>query len=631
MVMASNIFADKKVSNDSIANVIHKCWDLTYNDSDSAFKLAHHALKLSTDNMFTSGCINGYHYLGILHDIRSNFDSSLYYYNKAYELSEATNDSVNMAGTICNIGLTYWHIGRYQSALEYFYDALAWFELKHPKSRNMVSTYNNIGMIYNKLEDYENALLIYKKALEINKELKDTINETALLTNLGDTYQGMGNYEKAWEVFQKALRYKKLNNDNYGISLVSVELADLHLELDSLEKAKQCIQDCFKYCGRTGNQSIKVDAYQLMSEMYQKQGEIQRPLRYTMMAYELAKKIESLRLQKDCCETLSDLYALEPDYENAFKYQQEYSRLNDSLVNRHQLSYIYDLKLNQEIDQKSHEIALLNELKANQKLTIEKQELKLKNRNLLIIIIAGLLVLILSGGYIWYIRVRYRQKQKLDRQALMKKEELASRTMEAELNERERISKDLHDSLGQYLGFCKLQLSRYSKRSVPQADGNNGSLNKVIQVLDESIDEVRNIIHNLSPSMLQQKGFARAVNDLVERFNQLSGTRIHLDMEGLEAGLDYITGNTLYRVIQEVLTNALKYSGADKITLQVIRGDNDVTVMVEDNGKGFDPSENGKGMGLRNIRTRMENIHGKVYLDSRINRGTIVTLNAPVK
>ena len=421
------------------------------------------------------------------------------------------------------------------------------------------------------------------------------------------------------------MRLKKKKEDNYGLSLTYIELTRLLLEQDSLNAAKDILKKCFKYCDLSGNKSQAAEAYLLTVDLYKKKGEIRRPLRYARMALTLAQEIKSRKLEYRSYKKMADLYADQNDYKRAYNAFANYSNLKDSLVNRHQLSYIYDLRLNHEIDKKTHEIALLDELRKNQSLLIEKQQLKLQNRTFQLIIIGGVILLLTLGFYL------YKQKQKLDAALINKKEELASRTLQAEINERKRISRDIHDSMGQYLGLCKLQISRLKEKNGGTSVKEKDSVDKSIHMIDQSITELRNIIHNLSPAVLHEKGLLEALKELTERIQQTYNLNIHLEIMGFSDNLDYLTENTLYRVIQEVFNNILKHSKATKIDVQMIRNEEDVTIMIEDNGVGFDLQQVGKSHGLNNIYTRVENIKGKVYLDSKINRGTIITVIVPLK
>jgi len=226
---------------------------------------------------------------------------------------------------------------------------------------------------------------------------------------------------------------------------------------------------------------------------------------------------------------------------------------------------------------------------------------------------------------------KYKSKQKLDAARLNKKEELAGRTLQAEVNERMRISRDIHDSLGQYLGLCKLQVSRLKNNGSSKINKNTESVDSAIHMIDQSIAELRSIIHNLSPAVLHEKGLQEAIKEMADRMRQSRSIDIHLDIAGMINQLDYMTENTVYRVMQEVMNNIIKHAEAHAIDIQMIRNDEDLTIMIEDDGVGFEVDKVSKSRGLHNIYARIENIDGKVYIDSKKERGTIITIIVPIK
>lgn len=631
LIHAASLSQGQVISNDSISKMIRKCWDITYSHTDSAMRIAYNVLDISNKKDYDNGMFNAHNHLGILYDIKSNFDSSKAHYNKAILISKKAEDSLHLASALSNMGLTYWHIGNYFLALEYFYDALAIFEMHSPESSGMISVYNNIGMIYTELEDYDNAMLIYNKALKINKNLNDTLTQAAIYSNMGEVHKHRGEIGKAYDFYQKSLLLKKEKGDNYGLSLTYTELTSLFLEQDSLDAARESLKKTFEYCELSGNKSQIAEAYLLTVALYEKKGETNRPLRYSRMALTMAEEIKSHKIEYRSYKKMSELYAKQEDYKKAFEAYANYSRLKDSLVNRHQLSHIYDLRLNHEIDKKTHEIAFLDKLRRNQSLLIEKQKLKLQNRTFQLIIIIGLIIILALWFYLWRIKSKFKSKQKLDAARINKKEELAGRTLQAEVNERMRISRDIHDSLGQYLGLCKLQVSRLKNNGSSKNTRDSESVDSAIHMIDQSITELRSIIHNLSPAVLHEKGLREAIKEMTDRIRQSRNISIHLDMVGMVNSLDYMTENTVYRVMQEVMNNIIKHAGAGVIDIQMVQNDEDLTIMIEDDGVGFDVDKVSKSRGLHNIYTRIENIDGKVYIDSQTERGTIITIIVSTK
>jgi signal transduction histidine kinase len=132
--------------------------------------------------------------------------------------------------------------------------------------------------------------------------------------------------------------------------------------------------------------------------------------------------------------------------------------------------------------------------------------------------------------------------------------------------------------------------------------------------------------------VLTTKGLADALKDMADQINKTSHIRVQLQLYGLNGKMDAIIENTLYRALQELLNNTIKHAGAKTFSAQVVKSNEAITVMVEDDGKGFDEKNMLiiPGGGLSNIRSRIENLKGDFFIDSMENRGTIISIVIPL-
>jgi len=114
--------------------------------------------------------------------------------------------------------------------------------------------------------------------------------------------------------------------------------------------------------------------------------------------------------------------------------------------------------------------------------------------------------------------------------------------------------------------------------------------------------------------------------------NQSKHIKVHLEMYGLNGNLDGILENTLYRAVQELMNNAIKHANANNFDLQIIKSDDEITLMAEDDGDGFDINKTLiiAGGGLANIRSRIENLKGSIFIDAKVQRGTIISIVIPL-
>ncbi|MFN3849268.1 MAG: sensor histidine kinase [Spirosomataceae bacterium] len=199
--------------------------------------------------------------------------------------------------------------------------------------------------------------------------------------------------------------------------------------------------------------------------------------------------------------------------------------------------------------------------------------------------------------------------------------------LEAEERERVRIARDLHDGVGQMIAAARMGLGRFSsknKLSEPE-------INQTLDLLEDSIKEIREVSHNMMPGSLMKFGLPTALKQFVNKINNAGILKVDLQIIGLKERLDERIETMLYRVIQEVMNNIIRHSEATNVNIELIQHEDELVLLVEDNGKGFDTSvvEN-QGIGLKNITTRVKYLNGNVNFDSRIGKGTSVIVEVPL-
>jgi len=198
-----------------------------------------------------------------------------------------------------------------------------------------------------------------------------------------------------------------------------------------------------------------------------------------------------------------------------------------------------------------------------------------------------------------------------------------------EERERERIAKDLHDSLGGLLSTVKLQFDNFKAK----INGHHHieQYTKASNLLDDAVEEVRSISRNLQPTALKRLGLVPAIKDLINRFDDPDMPEIYFQTYDVASDINELTALSIYRVVQELLTNSLKYAQAKEILLQ-LNGENDeLYLQYEDDGIGFDvDNPPKKGMGLDNIFSRINYLKGQIQMDSKPGEGISVIARIPL-
>lgn len=217
--------------------------------------------------------------------------------------------------------------------------------------------------------------------------------------------------------------------------------------------------------------------------------------------------------------------------------------------------------------------------------------------------------------------------EKLFNEKTVAQQQRTEAILEAEERERVRIARDLHDGVGQMLAAARMALGNFLSKKVVESKHIHSSLD----LLEESIREIREISHNMMPGALTKLGLSTALKQFVNKINSFGELEIDLQIIGLKERLNEKIETMLYRVIQEVLSNIIRHAEATKVSIELIKHDHELVLIIEDNGKGFDTQTvKNRGIGIKNVATRVEYLNGSVNFDSAIGRGTSVIVEIPL-
>ena len=269
----------------------------------------------------------------------------------------------------------------------------------------------------------------------------------------------------------------------------------------------------------------------------------------------------------------------------------------------------------------------------------ERDNLKLKN----ILIIFSLLTI--SGSIIGYLMLKNsRKKQLLAEQqkelatqknlTLLKEQELITinAMVDGQEKERTRIAEDLHDNLGSVLATLKLHFENLKFNKDKKKLDQEALFNKTENLIDEAYLKVRRIAHAKNAGVIASQGLLASIQVMAKKISAADNISIEVVHYGLEKRLENSLEIGVFRIVQELITNTMKHANARNATINLSLYDNALTIIVEDNGLGFDIEKVDltKSMGLHSIQTRIAHLNGTLVIDSTVNKGTSIILNIPV-
>jgi two-component system, NarL family, sensor kinase len=574
-------------------NVLNKLFNANRNNQiDTAYKYATRELILSKKLGYKKAIAEALVSQGFVFYYHTDFSKALDSYLQAYHLFEEENNIEGMINCSNAIAKIHRIEKNYPKAFEYSKNAIHLAE-KSGNKKEMVLNYIGLGNIYGEQGMFDEGIEANQKALQICKEIRNNAPIPTILNNIAQGYKEKGFIEKAMEYELEALKMKNTLIENS--------------------------KDKFDKKDRAG-------LLNSVSELYYLQGSFSESLNFAKQALADINEAGVGKEKKDIYEMLSKVYAGQKNYPEAYKYYLLYSNFKDSMLNETRSRQIAEMQTKYETEKKEKENLELMGKTQVQELIIKSEDQKRKNQLMLSFVFAGLLA---ATSFFVYNRRKLKQKA-LHQAEIAEQEKIRFKAIiEAEEKERGRIAQELHDGLGQMLSTARLNVAGLED-SVVEED--KQYLEKSLKIIDDACVEVRNISHNMMPNALMRLGLISAIRELVNNVNSSKTLRIDFSSnvkESLGKSLDI----TIYRIVQEVLNNMIKHAKADHINLDLNRNGKNLIINIKDNGIGFNTDElkESKGMGWKNIFSRVSMLNGTIELNSKPKEGTIVYINLTLK
>ncbi|MDQ2795243.1 MAG: tetratricopeptide repeat protein [Bacteroidota bacterium] len=332
----------------------------------------------------------------------------------------------------------------------------------------------------------------------------------------------------------------------------------------------------------------------------------------------LTEQLGDSRQLIDNLEGLARLAEQGGQWAEALRYYRRSHELRDSLAGTAVRAQVAQLETRYRTRQQAGQLRALRQTQATEQLVLRQQ------RRLNAVYLVLLLALVAAGGLATAL-LRYRQRQAARQREQEKALLTAQAVLQGQEEERRRLARDLHDGLGGMLSTVKYYLAAARSRAALPEEAST-LVSQSIEHLDSSIGELRRVARNLMPEALLAFGLAQALQDLCATTQQAGNLHVQLHLHGLETRLPQTLEVELYRLVQELLNNVLKHAQAQEVLVQLMRHGPELHLVVEDDGRGFDPSVVGTGVGLRSVQARARYLGGTLEVQSAPGQGTSFSL-----
>ncbi len=596
-----------------------------YNSSNNKLYIEE-MLAISRRINFSYGIRKGLSMYGKYYGDRGDFQQSFSYADSLTIFLK--NDSSYAAKR--EMGILYWdmannysRMGDYYKSIEYYFLAIKVFE-KFDAKNHLCSLYGNLSSIYTHTADSAKSLEYMQKALKIAEESSDDELKCATYLNYANELINKNQFSKVQEVLGKAEPIVlKLQSNAYSQYYYYMR-GDLALLQNEFARAITYFRKSLQLAKMNNDMHQITGVMSLMFDCFNAMNNLSESKVYLDSTLLLAEKGGLKMRRKEVYDGFAVWYEKKGDYKNSNRYLKKSISLNDSILSEENNERTASLEIRYQVASKETEI---NNLKTEKEL----QQLSIRQKSILNYILIGGAIAILIIALMSYRNYRYKQNLQQQRITELETEKQLTATeavLKGEEQERSRLAKDLHDGLGGMLSGIKYSFNTM-KENLVMTPENHQAFERSMDMLDSSIKEMRRVAHNMMPEVLVRFGLDVALKDFCNDINQSGALKLSYQSIGLDENqMEQTTAITVYRIVQELINNTMKHAAATTAIVQVTRSNDQISVTVEDDGKGFDTSilNQSKGIGWTNIQNRVDFLKGKLDVQASAGKGTSVLI-----
>ncbi len=594
---------------------------IAQSDPNRAKQMANEAAEKSLELKYYFGAADAMHKLSVAYRFQGYYNDALVYADSAFGYLEGNEAASLRAAIHSNKGVCYRYKGEYEEALKSYQKAI---ELHKEVNQNtdVATVLNNVGVMFMYMEDYDKALSYYDEALEIQKEENNRKEIANIYNNYAIVYANQGVLDSALVYFEKSYEIEKELNNLQGMSECINNIGAVYYYMGDADSAIEQFRESYRIDSTLGDVRGQISTLSNIAEMRNEMGNPREAIKILEKCLRMANEIDSKHDREISLANLASSYKNLGDFEKALEYHVQYVAVHDSVLGESQQEIVQELETQYQTKEKEQQIKI-------QGLELEEADLKIRARNNMVLGLSGILVLALVSGFLGYRFIQSKKDAELQRAIAAEQKNQLDAVITATEQEKRRMARELHDGIGQQLSSIKLGLSNIFNQISNSTEENKTKFQILEKVVDESARDVRELSHRMMPKSLSELGLGAALQDSVEKSLGLNNIRFnfHDDTDGNR--FDSQIEVNIYRVAQELINNILKHSGADRVSIDLLKEDETLVLAVKDNGKGFDP-EKDQGHGLLNIKSRLQQINASLHFDFPEEGGTETTIKTPL-
>jgi signal transduction histidine kinase len=608
-------------------------WEHLFYDISTAHEYALKSVEIAEKYKVDNDLSEAYNTLSTTHYRKGNYAESILYSEKAIVIREKLNDIRGLGASYSKLGLVYIDQGYFQKALEIQLKALDYFLQTDDKGAE-AQTYNNICQIYNYLNNYEMAIFYADKCLKIYDEIDYPYGKALAIANKGINFEKQNMLDSA--IYCHNLSRAVFEELGYNVEIANCEnaLGVIYRKLGDSKKGLEHYKNAYDYAVLENDMPSICQYAANMAAVQIDLGLLEEAFKNYELALKYAEEKDIQRVKRQCYDGFANYYEKKGDFKNALSFRKKYQTIHEKITSEEtqkamaQADALFQNTVNQQkILEQEAIIAKEQEAKAIAEKEKLEKEAKLERTKLWFSISIGIAIILVIGIAAFFNRKRL-QREKLFAENLAAEQERGLQlTLTAQEEERQRIARDLHDGIVQDLTILKMNITQLEAHSESDV---KLELPNIANKLDKASKEVRSISHQMMPLALRELGLSAALKDVLEKV--LTPHKITFDFEEVEMEdrVPQVIEISLYRIAQELLNNVVKHSKASSVSVMLTKRNNFITMIFEDNGKGFTSTQKTDGIGMTSLNSRVKMVNGEIKFETEEGSGTMAIVKIPL-
>ena len=561
-------------------------------------------------------------------------DSLFKYAERAKQAFTRAGDSLRMARSSMFLGIAEFQRGSEEKAMQWYLQSAQLYQSIGADSL-LASLYINMGHSLKEI-NYPLYLSYLKKANALSRKFNEPRQEAITALGLTDAWIASEHHDSATLFLRRARLLADTLQDDQLLSYCFRNYALIAGSKNHVSTATRYYLEAIEIAPNARDRAI---FYNQLGDLYHQNHRYAEAINYLKSAEVIAQEIGANQLLEPIYRSLGSAWEQVGNIEEALLVSQRYINLRDSIFSVRIRTEVAELTTKYEAERKEKENQKLRADNLHQTLQINALHRANQNRNLFIVLLFAILIC----GYIFYRNARKAQLQKnkiKDQEEMIRKQKFAELENEKNLvairsvvqgqeSERNRLAKELHDGLGGLFTAIKLSLDQIVRHT--ERIGEHDALQRSKDLVVKAGREIRRIAQNLMPLSLARFGLVAALEDMIEELNVQPRVNISFQAFQIDVNPTSEIALAIYRIIQELLNNALKHAQATEVVVQLVQQDDELDIVVEDNGLGFDTRNLKAGSGLANIQSRLHYLGGSIEIESALGKGTSFNITCPTK